>query len=67
MTTAGLFGTVTAVDGDKVELEVAAASVSGSSVAAIAQVVDPARAIAGRGGNDERRRGVDTENDTPEA
>jgi preprotein translocase subunit YajC len=62
MTTSGLFGTVTAVDGDRVELEIAAGVRVRFVAAAIASVVDPATS-AGTGGT---AQASITEGDTPE-
>lgn len=67
MTTSGLFGTVTAVDGDKVELEVADGVRVRFVVAAIAQVVDPASDRPVEPGTTSDDEASITENDTPEA
>ncbi len=62
MTTSGLFGTVTAVEGDRVELEIAEGVRVRFVAAAIASVVDP---VAGAGTSGETQASI-TEGDTPE-
>jgi preprotein translocase subunit YajC len=61
MTTSGLFGTVTAVDGDKVELEIAEGVRVRFVAAAIGQVI-AAPAVAGTA---EATQASITEDDTP--
>ena len=62
MTTSGLFGTVTAVEGDRVELEIAEGVRVRFVAAAIASVVEQPT-LAGTNG---RRQASITEGDTPE-
>jgi preprotein translocase subunit YajC len=61
MTTSGLFGTVTAVEGDKVELEIADGVRVRFMAAAVAQVIDPSTA----GGTTDGTQASITEDDTP--
>jgi len=61
MTTSGLFGTVTAVDGDRVELEIADGVRVRFVTAAIASVVDP---VTEPGTTGETQASI-TEGDTP--
>jgi preprotein translocase subunit YajC len=63
MTTSGLFGTVTAVDGDKVVLQIADGVSVRFMAAAIAQVVEQPSV----GGTTEGTQASITEDDTPEA
>ena len=61
MTTSGLFGTVTAVDGDRVELEIAEGVRVRFVAAAIASVVAP---VSSTGTSDDGQASI-TEGDTP--
>jgi preprotein translocase subunit YajC len=63
MTTAGLFGTVTAVEGDQIDLEIAPGVTVRYVAAAVATVID---APADAGTTDESQPSI-TEGDTPEA
>jgi preprotein translocase subunit YajC len=63
MTTSGLFGTVTAVDGDRVELEIAEGVRVRFMAAAIASVVEQST----NGGTTGETQASIAEGDTPEA
>jgi preprotein translocase subunit YajC len=63
MTTAGLFGTVTAVDGDQIELEIAPGVQVRYVAAAVATVLDPEDA----NGTTDPDHTSDPAGDTPEA
>ena len=59
MTTAGLFGTITALEDDQVELEIAPGVRVRYVKAAIAQVVEPAPEAPETAGTSGDRRGVE--------
>jgi len=63
MTTAGLFGTITAVDGDQIDLEIAPGVTVRYVAAAVAKVIE---SPADAGTTDEPQASI-IEGDTPEA
>ncbi len=67
MTTAGLFGTITALEDDQVELEIAPGVRVRYVKAAIAQVVEPAPAAPESVGTSSTGESSSVEGDTPEA
>ena len=69
MTTAGLFGTVTALDGDEIELEIADGVRVRYMAAAVARIIEPAQPADGlvdAGGTQADARSSSLEDDTPE-
>lgn len=67
MTTAGLFGTVTAVEDDEIELEIAPGVRVRYVKAAVAKVIDPPQAEDPVTGTSTQREPSVLEGDTPEA
>jgi preprotein translocase subunit YajC len=67
MTTAGLFGTVTAIDDDEIELEIAPDVRVRYVKAAVAKVVEPGAPGSESAGTSEAAGASRVEGDTPEA
>lgn len=66
MTTAGLFGTVTAVEDDQMDLEIAPGVTVRYVTAAVAKVIPEAEETAPAAGTSEEPAASITEDDTPE-
>ncbi len=67
MTTAGLFGTVTAVEGDQMDLEIAPGVVVRYVTAAVARILEPDPAPEGTPGTTDDPGASLPEDDTPDA
>jgi preprotein translocase subunit YajC len=67
MTTAGLFGTVTALEDDEIELEIAPGVCVRYVKAAVAKVVEPGPAVEEPAGTSGAAEASRVEGDTPEA
>ncbi|MFN8167222.1 MAG: preprotein translocase subunit YajC [Candidatus Nanopelagicales bacterium] len=67
MTTAGLFGTVTAIEGDEIELEIAPGVQVRYVKGAVAKVIEPPEAVDPVTGTSAQREPSVLEGDTPEA